>query len=225
VSDKALASVSGAVRKSPEREGLRADPNLSVPISKDEATLQAQRNIDLLNLDDTIDTPRYEFMDALYKDVPPRAKLNLLKKAADRINAAALPRSACRSGCSHCCNISAVINQVDADAIGRAIGIKPKKLKSGRPGLSSRERWFGIPCTFLVKGRCSIYQDRPIACRMMFNMADSPYFCDTRIPPDESHVTMLNLKQLEEGYVKTFIDYDWGDIRDFFPPKNPVSDR
>lgn len=209
----------GAVRRSLKIGGSRPAPNQSEPITKDEANLQAQRNIDLLNLDETIDSPRYEFMDVLYKDVPARAKLNLLKRAADKINSAALPRSACKSGCSHCCNISAVINQVDADAIGRATGVKPKKLKLGRPDIGARDKWFGIPCTFLVKGRCSIYEDRPIACRMLFNMADTSYFCDTKIPPEDSHVTMLNLKQLEEGYVKTFIHHDWGDIRDFFPPK------
>lgn len=198
---------------------LASDP--SAPISADEATSQAQRNIDLLNLDNTIDDPRYEFMDVLRGDLTARAKMNRLKKAADKINAATIPRSACRSRCSHCCNISAVISQVEADAISAVTGIKPKKIRGGIPTLEIRNKWFGTPCPFLKKGRCSVYDARPMACRLLFNMADSPYFCDTTIKPEDSHVTMLNMKQLEEGYVKAFIGQDWGDIRDFFPPKKP----
>jgi hypothetical protein len=64
----------------------------------------------------------------------------------------------------------------------------------------------------------AIYKVRPIACRLMFNLADSPYFCDTAIPTEESHVTMLNTKNLEYGYVRAFLSHTWGDIRDFFPP-------
>lgn len=197
---------------------LATDP--SMPITPEEATRQAQCNIDLLNLDNTIDEPRYEFIDVLRKDITTRAKMNRLKKTADKINAAAIPRSACRSGCSHCCNISVVISQVEADAISAVTGIKPKKIR-GIPALEIRNKWFGTPCPFLKKGRCSVYDVRPMACRLMFNMADSPYFCDTKIKPEDSHVTMLNLKQLEEGYVQTFLGQDWGDIRDFFPTKKP----
>ncbi|WP_232968485.1 YkgJ family cysteine cluster protein [Pseudomonas putida] len=196
---------------------LAADP--AAPVSAAEATHQAQRNIALLNLDDTIDDPRYEFLEALRSGLPHRAMLNRLKKASDKINAAAMPRSACRSGCSHCCHISVLISQSEADAIGTSIGRKPRKLKERLPGVKVRDKWFKVPCTFLKKGRCSIYSERPLACRLMFNMSDTPYFCNTAIPPEESHVTMLDMRKLEEGYAKVFLKQDWGDVRDFFPPK------
>lgn len=195
---------------------LAEDP--TAPVSDAEVTQQAARNIALLNLDATIDDPRYEFMEALESGLAPRAMLHRLKRAADKINAAALPRSACRSGCSHCCHISLLITQSEAEAIGALVGKKPRKLKVKLPSIEIRDEWFRTPCTFLKKGRCSIYEERPLACRLMFNMANTPYFCDTAIPPQDSHVTMLNLHQLEHGYAKVFIGQAWGDIRDFFPP-------
>jgi hypothetical protein len=196
---------------------LAQDP--CAPISKIDATEQAERNLKLLNLDGSINEPRYEFMTVLEQDLMPRAKLNKLKKVADKLNAVATPRSACRSGCSHCCHISVVINKAEADAISSLVGAKQSKLGGSIPSVSIREKWFGVPCPFLKKGRCSVYEARPISCRLMFNLADSPYFCDTRIKPEDSHVTMLNLKDLENGYVKAFLGQQWGDIRDFFPIK------
>lgn len=60
-----------------------------------------------------------------------------------------------------------------------------------------------------------------MACRLMFNLADSPYHCNTEIEPENSHVMLLNLKQLEYGFTAAFLGYPFADIRDYFP--NPVS--
>jgi hypothetical protein len=56
-----------------------------------------------------------------------------------------------------------------------------------------------------------------MACRLMFNMADSPYFCNTDIEPEDSHVTQLNLKDVEFAFTGTFMGAGFADIRDFFP--------
>jgi hypothetical protein len=187
--------------------------------TKAEVTEQAMKNLDLLVLDGNLDEARYEFVYELKKDIPVKAKLNRLKKIADKINKAALPYSACKSGCSHCCHISAVITQSEADSLAAASGRKAKRLTKASPGVEARDKWFRVPCPFLIKGKCSVYEDRPIVCRMLFNLADTPHFCDTAIAPEDSHVTMLNLQVLEQGYVEAFIGQTWGDIRDFFPPK------
>jgi Fe-S-cluster containining protein len=193
----------------------------SQPITKDEATAQALKNLKLVVLNDSLDEARYDFMYELAKDIPAKAKLNRLKKVADKINAVATPHSACKTGCSHCCHISAIITQSEADSLAAASGRKAKRLADVSPTIEARDKWFKVPCPFLVKGRCSVYEDRPIVCRLLFNLADNPYFCDTAIPPQDSHVTMLNLHELEQGYVKAFIGQTWGDIRDFFPQKTP----
>lgn len=73
------------------------------------------------------------------------------------------------------------------------------------------------PCPFLKKGKCSIYDERPVACRLMFNLSDSPYFCNTDIDAENSYVMLLNLKELEFAFTGSFMNFGSADIRDFFP--------
>jgi Fe-S-cluster containining protein len=197
---------------------MKRIPLVEVPITEAEAEEQAMKNLQALAMDGSADDPRYAFMAALRLNIPARAKMNRLKEAADKLNKRVLPYSACRSGCSHCCNIAAVITQTEAEALAKASGLKMVKTKRDVPTVEMRMKWFKVPCPFLVKGQCSVYNDRPLACRLLFNMSDSPHFCNTNIPPEESHVIMLNLKELEDGYLKAFLNENWGDIRDFFPP-------
>jgi Fe-S-cluster containining protein len=191
--------------------------SVEVVYSKAEAEAQGLKNLKAMNLDAMEDDPRYAFMAALERDITARAKLNQLKKASDRLSRVVTPYSACRSGCSYCCNISAVISESEARAIAKASGRKMKTLQ-GVPSPAIREKWHRVPCPFLKKGRCSVYDDRPMVCRLMFNMADTPEQCNTDIPSCNSHVITLNLKELEHGFVAAFAQEPWGDIRDFFPP-------
>ena len=197
---------------------MKRIPLVEVPITEAQAEEQGMKNLKALALDGGADDPRYDFLSALHLKIPARAKMNRLKEAADKLNKRVLPYSACRSGCSHCCNIAAVITQTEAEALAKASGRKMVKTKPDVPTVEMRMKWFKVPCPFLVKGRCSVYNDRPLACRLLFNMSDSPHFCNTSIPPEEIHVIMLNLKELEDGYLKAFLNENWGDIRDFFPP-------
>ncbi|MEG1347350.1 MAG: YkgJ family cysteine cluster protein [Hafnia sp.] len=192
-------------------------PLVELPISRQQAEDQAYKNLRLINEEGTLKPLMREFMVELEQDNTNRAKMNRLKRVADKINAIATPKSACKAGCSYCCHISAVITQTEADALGAASGRKVKKLTGVATSVEDRMKWFGKPCPFLKNGRCSVYADRPLVCRMLFNLADSPYFCNTDIPPEESHVTMLNLQELERGYLMAFLTEPWGDIRDFFP--------
>lgn len=191
--------------------------SVEVVYSKAQAEAQGLTNLKAMNLDAMEDDPRYAFMAALERDIPARAKLNQLKKASDQLARVVIPHSACRSGCSYCCNISAVICESEARAIAKASGRQMKTLQ-GVPSPSVREKWHRVPCPFLKKGRCSVYDERPMVCRLMFNMADTPEQCNTDIPSSDSHVITLNLKQLEHGFVAAFAHEAWGDIRDFFPP-------
>jgi Fe-S-cluster containining protein len=190
---------------------------IELPITKIEAERQAYANLGLINAEGSLQPLMRDFMDELGRDVLPRAKMNRLKKVASQISKVVTPNTACRSGCSHCCNIAAVITQTEADALAAASGRKAVKLGANVQLTETRDKWFRVPCPFLKKGRCSVYEDRPLVCRLMFNLADNPYFCNTDIPPKESHVTWLNLRQLEDGYMKAFFREPWGDIRDFFP--------
>lgn len=191
---------------------------VQLPITKEEATRQAQANLEIIKTVQAVEDNAVEFLRALREDTLPRAKMNRLKKAADKLNTAVMPYSACKSGCSYCCNISAVITQTEADQLAAASGRKALKL-AGRADMDeSQKKWYKVPCPFLKAGKCSVYDDRPLVCRMLLVISDSPYFCNTDIPSAESHVTSINLTQLQEGYVMSYINEAWADIRDFFPP-------
>lgn len=73
--------------------------------------------------------------------------------------------AACRAGCSACCTQRVQMSQTEADAIGYKIGRMPVQLRADyvSPEIDS----FGpeTPCTFLSSGACTIYDDRPFACR------------------------------------------------------------
>lgn len=201
------------------QKNLKRIPATTIPISKEEATLQASLNLKKIQQSSEFQGHAEDFLRELHSGLPQKAKMNRLKKAADKISATITPLSACRNGCSHCCNIAATITKTEAEAMARASGRKMEKLNCPPPSEDSRMKWFRVPCPFLVNGSCSVYEERPIVCRLMFNIADSNYFCSTDIEPEDSHVTMLNLQQLETGYMKSFILQQWGDIRDFFPGK------
>ena len=190
---------------------------VDVTYSRAEAQEQAQRNLEAMNLDGLCDDPRRDFMAAVGSDLPPRAKLNHLKKSTAKLSKLAMPFSACKSGCSYCCHISVMICESEAKALAKASGRKMQKITE-RPSLAIREKWHKVPCTFLKKGRCSVYEERPLACRMTFNMADTPEQCNTDVPSKDSYVMLLNFQQLEHGFAQAFLNESWGDIRDFFPP-------
>jgi Fe-S-cluster containining protein len=190
---------------------------VEVLYSKEDGEAQGLKNLKAMNLDALDEDPRHEFMAALRREIPARAKLNQLKKASDRLSKLVTPHSACQSGCSFCCSISVVICESEARAIAKATGRK-MKIPQGIPSLSVRDKWHKVPCSFLKKGRCSVYDDRPIVCRLMFNMADTSEQCNTDIESKNSHVVTLNLKQMEHGFLGAFLNEQWGDIRDFFPP-------
>lgn len=195
-------------------------PVVCIPITKEEAEAQAEANLERICQSDALDEGGREFLRAMRLQIPPRAKMHRLFEAADKISKAILPYSACKSGCSYCCHIATTITSTEAEALGKASGRKPRKLSGKVKAEVSREQWHTTPCPFLKAGRCSVYNDRPMACRLMQNIADSPYFCDTAIPSKESLVTSVNLNQLHAAYAATYMNDTWADIRDFFPPKD-----
>jgi Fe-S-cluster containining protein len=149
-----------------------------------------------------------------------RIRYNKLVKLVDQASEAILPFTACRKGCSHCCHIAALISDVEAQRIGEAIGRKPVKtgaFPADVPAL--QDKYFGVPCTFLKGGRCSIYEVRPLACRLHFSMADDSFFCSTAIAPQNSLVPTLNLQGVDAALFRVTFGSMHADIRDFFPKR------
>lgn len=142
------------------------------------------------------------------------------------------PLAACRAGCSHCCHTGVLLSETEASVIGQAIGRKPvdsprarapaELLKHGMtPEVQAwrADVYFGVPCTFLdVGGRCTIYEERPLACRMQLNLDQDNLLC--RLVPGQSvRVPYLNMMTSYSAQVRVIgPNTKLADIRDWFPP-------
>jgi uncharacterized protein len=149
----------------------------------------------------------------------PVIRLKEVLNTADQIFDHAGKFAACARGCGHCCHVSVPITQFEANYMGENLGITPVALKqSVKHELSE----FGshTPCPFLANGECSIYEVRPLTCRMHMNFDRDNYWClhenwqkpEAEIPRptiqpliDAYHIVISNTKPI------------MADIRDFFP--------
>ena len=111
-----------------------------------------------------------------------------LRRASDHITSAAAPLAACKKGCSHCCHISVVTSKAEAQVIAQETGRKLNPEAGFELGALSQDqvrnaqtdladRYFGQACIFLKDGACSIYEQRPLACRHQLNMDNDDLLC------------------------------------------------
>jgi Fe-S-cluster containining protein len=189
---------------------------IELPLTPAEVDQQALQNLSRMNGHSRVGALRADFLRTLQMPIALKGRMNRALKVADQFAAEVVPYSACRHGCSYCCHTPIAISTLEAQLIGDFIGKAPRKA-TARQSREEIEHYHRQPCPFLVGGKCSIYSARPMACRLMFNMADSPYFCNTDIEPEDSHVTQLNLKDVEFAFTGTFMGAGFADIRDFFP--------
>jgi Fe-S-cluster containining protein len=110
--------------------------------------------------------------------------------------------TSCTRGCSACCRQVVLIELLEAEyiierhrsTVVRALPVlrEHARLADAMPGgwqtpederIAARAYWqANIPCAFLTPaGECSIYRDRPIACRTHFVTSD-PALCGTEDP-------------------------------------------
>ena len=191
-------------------------PAIELPLTREQAEDQASRNLQQLNRSSVLTDLRAQLLATFQLPIAQKGRMNRALKIAQELADAVVPYSACRSGCSYCCHTSVAVSQIEAQIIGEAIGLAPRNVEQ-RQSREETQHYHRQPCPFLKEAKCSIYPIRPMACRLMFNMADSPYFCNTEIDPEDSHVTQLNLKDVEFTFTGTFLNGGFADIRDYFP--------
>lgn len=140
------------------------------------------------------------------------------------------PVAACHKGCAHCCHIPVTISSIEADLIGRRVGLKPARpthsvrlqafadLQSAMPALQALESkpQQSSPCPFLQDEACSVYDVRPMACRLLVNLDDDDVLCRL-VPGQAIPVPYANSQQLKVLYLLAQPATPFADIRDFFP--------
>lgn len=160
-------------------------------------------------------------VNALTRNNPPRPvqdRIEALWKLADEAYASTAGNVACKRGCSHCCHIAVGMLEPEAQLIGRLIKRKPAAAR-GRDGFDGFEFGYDNPCTFLKDGECSIYEHRPLACRIHFNVDVDNLMCQLT-PPYTAPVPNLNTAAFNMAYVaiaNTRGKPKMADLRDYFP--------
>jgi Fe-S-cluster containining protein len=160
-----------------------------------------------------------------------------LRQAGTAFGQAMQPAAACKPGCAHCCHIPVNITDVEAREIGRKIGRTPAggvgirtvlelyKLQvddaqSPLPGAPSMDRPYSSPCPFLDGTTCSIYDVRPLACRVHFNLDDDELLC-ALVANESIPVPLANAMTIKAMYLMAQPSARLADIRWFFPKQIP----
>lgn len=99
---------------------------------------------------------------------------------ADRFMAELKDFSVCRKGCAHCCELPVGVTLFEAAYIEEKTGRKYNRRASESFDIKPNKHNTTV-CPFLNKetALCSIYEYRPLACRM-FATVDDYHFCEDR---------------------------------------------
>lgn len=151
--------------------------------------------------------------------VPVERRVIQIRHLAGTWSALMGPDAACRAGCSHCCHINTDVPQVEAELISKKTGRPLKRPAVREIGAQvPPEQYFGVPCPFLVRDACSIYEHRPLACRTLVSLADDAQLCELRegeaVPVPYANATLW------QGAFATATEKEvWADIREWFDPQ------
>lgn len=148
----------------------------------------------------------------------PAAKVMYLRKLADTLGAAAAPHVPCKDGCSGCCHMSVIMSEIEATQIAKATGAKMRK-GAVRYVAEGDERYSGHACSFLVNNKCSIYENRPYACRVYFVVHRDNSKCQI-VPGVPAMAPSIDLNAYHLAYGAAFgekVAEGLADIREFFP--------
>ena len=147
-----------------------------------------------------------------------------LVQMADRLNGALAPKAACKAGCSHCCSMTTMIYEHEAVAIAKFSGRAMRRVPRRRHDVALEQALlhFGTPCPFLVDFKCSVYEVRPLLCRLHHSLNDDAAACDLAVPADERKpVTSYDVDVIELPYHLLVNEQSkvepWGAIQEFFP--------
>lgn len=161
---------------------------------------------------------RTQLNDAMSAKTPARNRLIRIRHIAGQQSAIFSPKSACASGCSHCCHIDVTVPRSEALLIGKMTGKRVSEPSVTFPiDQPPAKSFVGSPCPFLADGRCSIYAHRPLLCRTLVNLDTSPKLCEL-VPNATIPVPYLNTTALRAAFTIVTQSDDFADIREWFAP-------
>lgn len=116
----------------------------------------------------------------------PFAQLRLIYDLMDRLSAAVIRSTPCKTRCSSCCHYPVQASELEARLIERETRhrVRLKRTPDGQ--------WNGLACPFLKEHRCSIYEHRPFVCRRHFAFTADSYWCH----PDRANKIQLPMLRL-----------------------------
>lgn len=170
--------------------------------------------------------------------LPVPTKVIYLYRISDEISKIVSPLTPCKKGCGHCCNQATGITEAEAkliaDATGRTMHKPPVDMNAqmramAEGGATEEEatdvrdsqvrKWEGKPCTFLgADGACTVYDVRPLACRIYYSLESKPDYCDGH-KNKGGKIANPDMTPMVIAHVQATQDEVMADIRDFFPPE------
>jgi len=159
-----------------------------------------------------------ELRDLLRSDEP-KEQLIVLRRVADMFARAIAPYAACKERCSHCCHIPVSIAPTEAKLIGSNIGRPVASPALAFTPDATIAVGYSNPCPFLKDGACSIYEHRPIICRVHWNLDVDALLCELHPEIDAGiPVPFADVRSFRELY-NSICGPLTADIRRFFPRK------
>lgn len=146
-----------------------------------------------------------------------------LEQLADRVNAAIAPLAACRKGCHYCCSMVTLIYRFEAVRLAAITGRKMVELpyRSHEQVIHVNRLRPQQQCVFVKDGNCSVYEHRPMICRLHHSLANDAEPCRTLVPGHTNGVMMYDPDFVEVPYHAlvraTRPREPWGAITEFFP--------
>lgn len=147
-----------------------------------------------------------------------------LMHLADRFNAALAPHTACREGCSHCCHMPTMIYTHEAEQLAAASGrsLAQPPLQRFDRTVESAKSYYGVACPFLISDRCSVYEVRPLICRLHHSLNDNPDDCSVEVPlAQRIPIASYDVDVIEVPYHELMTEKRpaevWACIHEFFP--------
>lgn len=149
------------------------------------------------------------------------ARMRIIKIATEA-NDALAPIATCRNGCSHCCHQGLVVFEHEAVALAKVSGREMVK----QPHRSDRELEIDIgsatgkPCPFLTNNSCSVYEHRPLSCRLRHSLNEKASDCSENGSP-------IGTYSIDDFFVDPYVELSYrirgveplGSVHRYFPER------